>query len=201
MEITKDTLAFAKKNKLDVKPLEHDDFEGFEVTPSDLKELLKFLKEDPTLRCTLLTDLFGADFPVREKRFEVVYSLLSLQLNKRVLIKVYLEDGEEVPTIADMFSAATWYEREVFDMYGIVFEGAKDLRRILTDYGFKGHPLRKDFPLTGHVEVRYDEKLEEVIYEPVVLDQEFRDFDFASPWQGPGKRQDVLPGDEKATKE
>lgn len=163
--------------------------------PQDLIPLLKTLRDDRDLRFTMLTDLFAADFPERSKRFEIVYNLLSLKLNKRLVIKVLTEAS--APSVAGVFSAATWYEREVFDMFGVTFDGCPDMRRILTDYGFVGHPLRKDFPVTGHVQVRYDETLEKVIYEPVSLDQEFRNFDFVSPWKG---SQYVLPGDEKATK-
>jgi NADH-quinone oxidoreductase subunit C len=191
-------LDFAKENKLQVTELELQDFIAVKTVAKDLKALLNFLKSSADLRFTVLTDLFCTDFLGRLERYEVVYSLLSLKLNKRVVIKVYLKEDEAVPTVTDIFSAACWYEREAFDMYGIEFNGAEDLRRILTDYGFKGHPLRKDFPVTGYVEVRYDEKLEEVIYEPVVLDQEFRNFDFVSPWKGPGEY--ALPGDEKAAK-
>lgn len=165
------------------------------VESQDLIPLLKTLRDGKDLRFTMLTDLFAADFPERNKRFEIVYNLLSLKLNKRVVIKIQTE--HLAPSVAEVFSAATWYEREVFDMFGVTFEGCPDMRRILTDYGFVGHPLRKDFPVTGHVQVRYDEELEKVIYEPVSLDQEFRDFDFVSPWKG---SQYVLPGDEKATK-
>jgi NADH-quinone oxidoreductase subunit C len=159
--------------------------------------ILKKLKSEKSLRFTILTDLFGADFPSREKRFEIVYGLLSLEFNARVLLKVRVADGEEIPSVAKIFNAATWYEREVFDMFGVVFSDSPDLRRILTDYGFVGHPLRKDFPVTGHVQVKYDKTLRKVVYEPVQLDQDFRSFDFVSPWHGPDY---VLPGDEKATK-
>lgn len=169
--------------------------------PKDLEKTLTRLKTNNSLRFTILTDLFGADFPNREKRFEIVYNLLSLEFNERIIIKVHLEDGEEVKSAAGIFSAAVWYEREVFDMFGVTFAESPDLRRILTDYGFVGHPLRKDFPLTGHVQVKYDDTLQKVIYEPVTLDQDFRDFDFLSPWQGPNYVAPiVLPGDEKATK-
>jgi len=159
-----------------------------------LAPLLLALRDDKTLRFTILTDLFAADFPDRSERFEVVYNLLSLKLNKRLVIKIHTK--ESAPSVASLFSTATWYEREAFDMFGIIFDGCPDMRRILTDYGFVGHPLRKDFPVTGHVQVRYDETLEKVIYEPVILDQEFRNFDFVSPWKG---SEYVLPGDEKAT--
>ena len=168
---------------------------GFDIDCKDLIALLKTLRDDEALRFTVLTDLFAADFPERPKRFEVVYNLLSLKLNKRLVIKI--QTAESSPSVASIFSAAVWYEREVFDMFGVAFDGCPDMRRILTDYGFVGHPLRKDFPVTGHVQARYDQKLEKVIYEPVSLDQEFRDFDFVSPWKG-GKY--LLPGDEKATK-
>ena len=171
------------------------------IAPQNIaKTLLKF-KTDKQLRFTILTDLFAADFPNREKRFEIVYNLLSLENNKRIIIKTHLDDGEEIATASSVFSAATWYEREVFDMFGVTFTGSPDMRRILTDYGFVGHPLRKDFPVTGHVQVKYDETLQKVVYESVSLDQDFREFDFMSPWQGPTYvLPNVLPGDEKATK-
>jgi NADH-quinone oxidoreductase subunit C len=165
---------------------------------NDLLDLIIGLRDSKDLRFTILTDLFGADFPEREKRFEVVYNLLSLKINKRIYVKVNLAENEDINSVASIYNAATWYEREVFDMYGIIFKNNPDLRRILTDYGFQGHPLRKDFPLTGHVEVSYDPELEKVIYKPVVLQQEYRGFDFLSPWQGTDY---ILPGDEKARKE
>lgn len=199
MDIRKAIKDFGKKYDFEIFEIESKDFLAYWTTPSVIKDFLLFLKTNEEMRFTILTDLFGVDFPNRAERFEIVYSLLSLQLNHRMLIKVDAAEGEQVPSVTDIHSAACWYERELFDMYGVEFAGSPDLRRILTDYGFKGHPLRKDFPLTGHVEMRYDEKLQKVIYEPVVLDQEFRNFDFASPWQGPGDY--VLPGDEKATKE
>ncbi len=194
---------FAKTKKLKIKEIAVEDFVAYEVAPKDILAFIDYLKCDNDLKFTILTDLFGADFPDRKKRFEVVYNLLSLKLNARIILKAYLAEDEEIESLAKLHSSACWYEREVFDMYGVKFTNCPDNRRILTDYGFKGHPLRKDFPLTGHVEVRYDEKLEEVIYEPVKLDHEFRDFDFASPWQGPSNISQVslLPGDEKATKE
>ncbi len=172
---------------------------GYKILPQDLLQCTEFLKEDPELRFTILTDLFTADFPEREKRFEVVYNLLSLKLNKRILLKLDVAEGEFVESLTPVYNSAGWYEREIFDMFGIRFSNSPDLRRILTDYGFKGHPLRKDFPLTGHVQVKYDEKLEKVVHEPVLLEQEFRNFDFTSPWEGPEKP--VLPGDEKAKKQ
>lgn len=188
---------FIAAEKIAAKPLNIDGFNAYEISREHLKEILTFVKTSPNLRFTILTDLFGADFPEREKRFEIVYSLLSFKLNTRLLLKVQVAEDETITSIDDIFSCCCWNEREVFDMYGVVFEGAKDMRRILTDYGFVGHPLRKDFPLTGHLQVRYDEKTAKVIYEPVKLDQEFRNFDFLSPWQGPDR---LLPGDEKAGK-
>jgi len=188
---------FAKDSKIALEEIKGPGFLSYKLQKQDLIEVLGFLQSSLQLKFTILTDLFGADFPDREKRFEIVYSLLSLKINKRLLLKIELADEETTPSVASVFSAACWYEREAFDMFGVVFDGCPDDRRILTDYGFKGHPLRKDFPLSGHVQVRYDEKLEEVIYEPVALEQEFRNFDFSSPWDGP---EYVLPGDEKAQK-
>lgn len=167
------------------------------IASPDIEKTLSKLKTNKSLRFTILTDLFCADFPSREKRFEIVYNLLSLENNERIIVKTHLDDQEEVSTAVGIFSAATWYEREVFDMFGVTFTGNHDPRRILTDYGFVGHPLRKDFPVTGHVQVKYDEELQKVVYEPVSLDQDFRAFDFMSPWQSP---KYILPGDEKATK-
>jgi NADH-quinone oxidoreductase subunit C len=160
-------------------------------------QFLDYLKKTHALRFTILTDLFGADFPDKNERFEIVYNLLSLELNQRLIVKIHVNDGEQVLSLDKIHPSALWYQREVVDMYGIEFKNSPDNRRILTDYGFVGHPLRKDFPLSGHLQVKYDEKLEKVIYEKVTLDQDYRNFDFVSPWQGPGK---VLPGDEKATK-
>lgn len=190
---------FFKIEKLESSKLSIDNFIGYKILPENLLNVLKFLKENKELRFTILTDLFAADFPERDKRFEVVYSLLSLKLNTRILLKIEVAEDEPVNSLTSIYSAACWYEREIFDMFGIEFKDSPDLRRILTDYGFKGHPLRKDFPLTGHVQVRYDETLEKVIYETVLLEQEFRNFDFTSPWHGPEKN--ILPGDEKATKQ
>lgn len=164
-----------------------------EVSKKELLSCLKMLKRKD-FRFTILTDLFGADFPDNSKRFELVYNLLSLEHNLRIVLKLHLKDEEKAPSIVSIFSSASWYEREIFDMFGILFDGNDDMRRILTDYGFTGHPLRKDFPVTGYKQVRYDENLQKVIYEPVLLDQEYRSFDFASPWNGPV----ILPGDEKA---
>jgi NADH-quinone oxidoreductase subunit C len=158
---------------------------------------IKALRNDANCLFQLLVDISGVDYPEREERFEVVYNLLSLKQNERVRIKVMTTEDIPVPSIAEVFPAATWYERECWDMYGVYFSDHPDLRRMLTDYGFDGHPLRKDFPLTGYVEVRYDDEQRRVVYEPVKLRQDFRSFDFLSPWEG----MTPLPGDEKATKE
>ena len=158
-------------------------------------ETLKTLRDDPRFLFFNFTDLCGADYPEREKRFDVVYHLLSPRLNHRIRVKIQTDEATPVPSIIEVFPAANWYEREAYDLYGILFSGHPDLRRILTDYGFEGHPLRKDFPMTGFVEVRYDDEQKRVVYEPVKLNQEFRNFDFLSPWEGTDY---VLPGDEKA---
>lgn len=155
------------------------------INCSQILDLLHFLKNDEQLSCKTLLDVFGADLlGLRSPRFEVIYNLLSYKLNNRITVKCAIEDGEKMPTACQIFSSANWYEREIFDMYGIEFTNHPDLRRILTDYGFEGHPLRKDFPLTGYKEVRYDEHKREVVYEPVNLTQEFRNFDFEMPWEG-----------------
>jgi NADH-quinone oxidoreductase subunit C len=168
------------------------------ATPDTLIGLLKFLRDDPMCRFLQLVDICGADYPSREKRFEVVYHLLSLHRNQRIRVKVQAGEGETVPSAIAVWPAANWFEREAFDMYGIQFADHPDLRRILTDYGFSGYPLRKDFPLTGFVEVRYDDEQKKVVYEPVKLVQDFRKFDFMSPWEG---AKHILPGDEKAAKQ
>jgi len=147
-------------------------------------EALQLLKDDPAIRMSQLMDICGVDYPERPDRFEVVYQLLSLVRNARLRIKVFVDEYSSVPTATTVFKSAGWYEREVWDMFGIPFSGHLDLRRILTDYGFEGHPLRKDFPLTGFVEVRYDPEQKCVIYEPVKLPQDYRNFDFLSPWEG-----------------
>ena len=157
--------------------------------------LLAFLRDDAKCLFHVLVDICGADYPERPERFDVVYNLLSVKLNQRIRVKVMADETSPVPSVTGLFSSAGWYEREAWDLYGIYFSDHPDLRRILTDYGFSGHPLRKDFPLTGFVEVRYDDEMKRVIYEPVKLTQEFRDFDFMSPWEG---AKYVLPGDEKA---
>jgi NADH-quinone oxidoreductase subunit C len=156
---------------------------------------LKKLRDAPGLSFTQLIDLTAVDYPERAKRFDVVYHLLSLSRNARVRLRVEIEEDDVVPSAIEAYPTANWLEREIFDMFGIAFTDHPDLRRILTDYGFQGHPLRKDFPMTGHVEVRYDMELRRVVYEPVKLTQDFRSFDFMSPWEGAPY---ILPGDEKA---
>ncbi len=165
------------------------------VLPAGINRVLRFLRDDTNCKFTTLVDLCGADYPDREKRFEVVYHLLSITQNLRVRLKVSTDEDTPVLSVVEVFPAAGWFERETWDLYGIYFSGNPDLRRIMTDYGFEGHPLRKDFPLTGYVEVRYDDEQKRVVYEPVKLVQDFRNFDFESPWEG---IQHVLPGDEKA---
>lgn len=165
------------------------------VEPTRIVEALTFLRDDPACRFICFIDLCGVDYPGREKRFDVVYHLLSPRHNTRVRVKVMTDEATPVPSVMPVYPSADWYEREAYDLYGILFSGHPDLRRILTDYGFDGHPLRKDFPLTGFVEVRYDDEQKRVVYERVKLQQEFRNFDFLSPWEGTDY---VLPGDEKA---
>lgn len=166
-----------------------------EAEAASIVQVMATLRDDPRFRFVNFTDIAGADYPAREKRFDVVYHLLSPRHNRRIRVKVQTDEATPVPSIIDVFPAANWYEREAYDFYGILFSGHPDLRRILTDYGFEGYPLRKDFPLTGFVEVRYDDEQKRVVYEPVKLSQEFRNFDFLSPWEGTDY---VLPGDEKA---
>lgn len=184
-----------------VDPISYDNLIIY-VTPQKIIEFLQFLRDDQNLSYKILIDLFGADLlGIRAPRFEVIYNLLSLKLNSRLTVKVALAENEEVTTVTTVFSAAGWFEREAFDMYGIVFTGHPDLRRILTDYEFEGHPLRKDFPLTGYKEVRYDAELQKVIYEPVKLMQEFRNFDFEMPWVGTAKEaQQAVAKDDKSNK-
>ncbi len=164
-----------------------------EVRADQAASVITFLRDDPRCRFTTLIDICGVDNPERAKRFDVVYHLLSMQLNHRVRIKIETDEDTAVPSITGVYPCADWYEREAFDMYGILFSNHPDLRRILTDYGFQGFPLRKDFPVTGYVEVRYDPEQQRVVYEPVKSQQAFRNFDFLSPWEGM-----TLPGDEKA---
>lgn len=163
--------------------------------PKSLETFVRFLRDDPACRFTTLVDITAVDWPQRPDRFDVVYHFLSMFTNARIRVKIAVTEDALVPSIIDLHPGANWFEREVFDMFGILFSGHPDLRRILTDYGFRGHPLRKDFPTTGYVEVRYDEAQKRVVYEPVKLTQEYRQFDFLSPWEG---AQYILPGDDKA---
>ncbi len=165
------------------------------ITPSSVVEFTEWLRDDANCKFSTLIDLTAVDYPQRPQRFDIVWLYLSMWRNQRIRIKAAVREEEMVPSITSVFPVANWYEREVFDMFGIIFSGHPDLRRILTDYGFRGHPLRKDFPTTGYTEVRYDEVLKRVVYEPVKLVQEYRQFDFLSPWEG---AHYVLPGDEKA---
>ena len=163
------------------------------VVRTRIADVLQKLRDDPDIAMNQLMDVAGADYPDRPMRFDVVYNLLSLRHNWRVRVKVQTDESSLVPTVTRVYPSAGWFEREVWDLFGVRFSGHPDLRRILTDYGFEGHPLRKDFPLTGHVEVRYDSEQRRVVYEPVKLPQDFRNFDFLSPWEG------MVPGDEKGT--
>ena len=162
---------------------------------NNVYKLLEDLKKKENLNFKMLLDITAVDYPKRAKRFEIVYILLSLKNHLRIRVKIFINDNEIVPSISKLYKSARWYEREVWDMYGISFKGNNDLRRLLTDYGFEGHPLRKDFPLTGFVELRYDEAKKKVAYSKVKLTQDYRNFDFLSPWKG-----EILPGDEKASK-
>ena len=166
------------------------------VQGPEIVRALTFLRDEPALLFKELVDLCGVDYPSRERRFDVVYHLLSVRHNQRLRVKVETDEATPVPSVRSVYPTADWFEREAWDMYGILFSGHPDLRRILTDYGFEGHPLRKDFPMTGYVEMRYDEEQKRVVYEPVQLRQDFRNWDFLSPWEGGGG---LLPGDEKAT--
>ncbi|NCQ24225.1 MAG: NADH-quinone oxidoreductase subunit C [Rhodobacteraceae bacterium CG17_big_fil_post_rev_8_21_14_2_50_63_15] len=171
----------------------HDEL-TVDVALSSIVGLVEFLKTDQTCAFSTLVDITGVDYPERSKRFDVVYHFLSMYQNQRIRLRVAVREEDIVPSITEVYPAAGWFEREVFDMFGILFSGHPDLRRILTDYGFRGHPLRKDFPTTGYVEVRYDEAEKRVVYEPVSLVQEYRQFEFMSPWEG---AHYILPGDEK----
>ena len=166
-----------------------------EIDREQLLSTLEFLQDDPNCRFGCLIDICGVDYPERERRFDVVYHLLSPWHNRRIRVRVKTDEATPVPSAVTVFPAANWFEREAYDLYGVLFSGHPDLRRILTDYGFEGYPLRKDFPLTGFVELRYDDQLKRVVYEPVQLMQEYRSFDFLSPWEG---MDTAIPGDEKA---
>jgi len=165
------------------------------IAPSSLVSFVDFLKSDGASKFSTLVDITAVDYPTRGKRFDVIYHFLSMYQNHRIRVRTQIREDEMVPSIIDVYPASNWFEREIFDMFGILFTGHPDLRRILTDYGFRGYPLRKDFPTTGYTEVRYDEVQKRVVYEPVSLVQEYRQFDFMSPWEG---AQYILPGDDKA---
>jgi NADH-quinone oxidoreductase subunit C len=170
-----------------------------DVAPAHLVETVRYLRDDPACLFVCFIDLTAVDYPTRPQRFDVVTHLLSPKHNRRIRVKIATDEDTPVPSLADLYPAANWFERETYDLFGVVFSGHPDLRRILTDYGFDGHPLRKDFPMTGYVEVRYSDSEKRVVYEPVRLNQEFRSFDFLSPWEGAGDY--TLPGDEKASRE
>lgn len=182
--------------KLDESVIAFDEL-TLNVMASNIVPVLRFLRDDVQTRFISFVDLCGVDYPERKNRFEVVYHLMSPSQNQRIRIRVATDPDSPVPSVVEVFPGADWFEREAYDLYGILFTGHPDLRRLLTDYGFEGHPLRKDFPLTGFTEVRYDDEKKRVVYEPVQLRQEFRNFDFLSPWEGTDY---VLPGDEKAEK-
>jgi len=169
---------------------------NIDVAPSSIVDFVDFLKVDSTCRFSSLVDITAVDYTGRVKRFDVVYHFLSMYQNHRIRLRISIREEEMVPSITEVHPSANWFEREVFDMYGVLFSGHPDLRRILTDYGFRGYPLRKDFPTTGYTEVRYDEVEKRVVYEPVSLVQEYRQFDFMSPWEG---AEYILPSDEKET--
>ena len=166
-----------------------------DVEAARIVEVVKYLRDDPNCRFVNITDVTAVDYPSREKRFDVIYHFLSPTLNTRIRLRVAADETTQVPSLIEIFPGADWFEREAYDLYGVFFVGHPDMRRLLTDYGFEGHPLRKDFPTTGFVEVRYDDQEKRVVYEPVRLNQEFRKFDFLSPWEGADY---PLPGDEKA---
>ena len=168
---------------------------SFNIEHTNIVKTLRFLRDEPLLSFTQLIDLCGIDWPEKKERFQVAYNLLSMNNNSRIRVKSSTDNNNTLPSITKLFPSSDWYEREAFDLFGIKFEGHKDLRRILTDYGFEGYPLRKDFPLTGYVEVKYDEEKKRVVYEPVKLEQEYRDFDFESPWEGVEYPDEVLKDD------
>ncbi|WP_412049134.1 NADH-quinone oxidoreductase subunit C [Hoeflea sp. Naph1] len=189
-----DYLSETKRDLIDGVEIAFDELTVL-AQPAKLIDLITFLRDDARCKFVSFIDCCGVDWPGRPERFDVVYHLLSPRQNMRIRLKVMTSEDAPVPSITSVYPGADWFEREAYDLFGILFTGHPDLRRILTDYGFEGHPLRKDFPLTGFVEVRYDDQVKRVVYEPVELKQEFRNFDFLSPWEG---TEYVLPGDEKA---
>jgi NADH-quinone oxidoreductase subunit C len=188
------TIAAALPNAVTGTAIAHREL-NMTAKAGDIVAVMRFLRDDPRCQFVCLIDVTAVDYPSRDQRFDVVYHLLSPKLNLRIRIKVPTDENAAVPSIIGVFPATEWFEREVYDLYGVVFTGHPDMRRLLTDYGFDGHPLRKDFPLTGFVEVRWDDEQKRVVYDKVRLAQEFRNFDFLSPWEGTDY---VLPGDEKA---
>jgi len=168
---------------------------SFNIEHTNIVKTLRFLRDEPLLSFTQLIDLCGIDWPEKKERFQVAYNLLSMNNNSRIRVKSFTDNNNSLPSITKLFPSSDWYEREAFDLFGINFEGHKDLRRLLTDYGFEGYPLRKDFPLTGYVEVKYDEEKKRVIYKPVELEQEYRNFDFESPWEGVEYPDEALKDD------
>ena len=188
----------SRESKIDIDFYENDRYLGLLINNNNIANIIKFLKENEKLSFNQLIDITAIDYPKRENRFDVVYILLSLVLNQRILIKTSINENDKIESISYIHQSANWYERESYDLFGIEFINHPDLRRIMTDYNFEGHPLRKDFPLTGHNEVRYDNEHKKVVYEKVKLSQEYRDFDYTSPWEGFENR---LLGDEKVDKE
>ena len=189
-----DLIATALGDRLVDSKIAHGEL-TISVDAAEIGNVLRYLRDDPSLQFVCFIDICGVDYPARRRRFDVVYHLLSPKQNARIRVKVQADEKQMIPSVIDVFPAAEWFEREAYDLYGILFAGHPDLRRLLTDYGFQGHPLRKDFPLTGFVEVRYDNEQSRVVYEPVKLVQEYRQFDFMSPWEG---AEYIMPGDEKA---
>jgi NADH-quinone oxidoreductase subunit C len=192
-----ETIADVLKGALSTHAIAHGEL-TITVPPGDIVAVVRLLRDDERCRYVSIIDVTAVDWPSRERRFDVVYHFLSPSHNRRIRVKAEVGETASVPSIIEVFPGADWFEREVYDLYGVPFTGHPDMRRLLTDYGFEGHPLRKDFPLTGFVEVRWDEEQKRVVYDPVRLAQEFRNFDFLSPWEGPDY---VLPGDEKAKRE
>tara|TARA_B100001250_G_scaffold279514_2_gene241879 strand:+ start:3014 stop:3637 length:624 start_codon:yes stop_codon:yes gene_type:complete len=193
--LIKEIESFSSLNSLIIEKKIYKNDLSILIDHSNIIDVIKILKDEKNFNFNQLIDLCGVDWPEEEFRFQVIYNLLSMSNNSRITIRVFTDKNNKVKSIKKLFSSADWYEREAFDLYGIIFEGHDDLRRLLTDYGFEGHPLRKDFPLTGYVEVKYDSDKERVIYEPVKLKQEFRNFDFESAWKGfkyPNVEQDLI---------
>jgi NADH-quinone oxidoreductase subunit C len=197
LEALSEAIAGALPHSVLDRRISHDEL-TITVALTNIIQVMTFLRDDERCQFWSLIDITAVDWPERERRFDIVYHLLSPKQNQRIRVKIEIEEAAPVSSIIDVFPGANWFEREAYDLYGVLFTGHPDLRRLLTDYGFEGHPLRKDFPLTGFMEVRYDDEQKRVVYEPVRLSQEFRKFDFLSPWEGPDY---LLPGDEKTTRD